>query len=443
MKKRKVWRRATFALLIASIVLVSSCEKIKLSWPPWRRYEKKTDSDTAGYDWPRWRGPDGDGISQETDWNPKALTGNLKILWKKDVGTGYSNVVVKANRLYTMGRVDRMFTFYCLNAGTGKVIWEKKLLKSGWEPEATPTIDGDRVYALGQDGKMFCLRAANGKVLWKKVLSDDFQLRRPTHGLASSPVVEGELLLINANSAGIALDKKTGNLVWTIDDTIPTGSWGTYATTVVCEFKGSRYALFLGPSALNAVEVTTGKKLWSYPHNDRLHPISDPIAFDNKVFIQLMNSCTLLEMAETKPRILWSNTSLCNASMPTLVLVDGYLYGSHWPSKYFVNGDDWARMRSLDMPFRCVDWKTGKVMWETSMKTVSIIAANGKLIMLDVNGILHIAEATSSSYRELSRADIFKDEKKPRVFATYPVLCSGKIYIRNYAGDLICIDVRK
>ena len=107
MKKREIKRLVTFALLIASITLVSSCKKIQLSWPPWKSSEKKAGSEAAGYDWPRWRGPDGNGISKETEWDPTILESGPHVLWRHKVGFGYSNVVVKGSHLYTMGSIER------------------------------------------------------------------------------------------------------------------------------------------------------------------------------------------------------------------------------------------------------------------------------------------------------------------------------------------------
>ncbi len=315
-----------------------------------------------------------------------------------DVGIGYSNVVIQGNRLYTMGifgEYRENLAYLCLDAGTGKVLWRRDFESGMIEPQSTPVIDGERVYGLAADGALRCLRAANGKVLWEKDLELDFDARRSRNSLATSPAVEGDLLLLNANTAEIALDKKTGELKWSVADKVPPGSWGSYATTVVGDLQGTRCALFLGPSPLNAVEVTTGKKLWSYPHKDATHPISDPTVFDNQVFVQLIDSCALLEGSGAEPRV-----------------VDGYLYGSHWPREYSGAFDDWATLRRLDFPFRCVEWKTGRVVWEKSMKEVSTIAANGKLIMLEVTGILHIAEASPASYQELSSADALAGANK-------------------------------
>jgi outer membrane protein assembly factor BamB len=174
------------------------------------------------------------------------------------------------------------------------------------------------------------------------------------------------------------------------------------------------------------------------------HPIPDPIVHDDAVFLELFYSCALLEGSGAEPRVLWNTPVLCNGGYPSAVLVDGYLYGSHWPPQYFVSGDDWETLRRLDMPFRCVEWKTGKLIWENSkMKSAGTIAAGGKLIILDVNGTLRVAEASPTSYQELCSVDVLAGAQKPRIFASPPVLCNAKIYCRNYAGDLVCIDVSR
>ena len=421
---------ASLILFIALIFVITSCGRDV--------------AQNAGYSWPRWRGPNGDGISKETGWDPMALARGAKILWNVNVGNGYSNIAIQNSRIYTLGVLldEAQVAFQCLHAGTGKVIWRHLVPEDFMSPQSTPAIDGDRVYGLTYDGILLCLRAANGKVLWKKNLEGDFKAKPNQHGWALSPVVVGNLLLLNANSTGIALDKKTGDLVWSVADSKPSATYGSFASTVVGGPMDSKIALFLGPGTLSGVEVRSGKTLWSYLHGTPSHPVADPIAYENKVFLQLDEWCTLLEIGGTGPKVLWQNPSLCGA-LPTPVLVNGYLYGTNCPPEDIGQWDSWGVMSRFAMPFRCVDWTTGKVVWEKTMKSSTLMAADGKLIILELNGMLHIVEATPSSYRELSQADVFAGQNKPRAFATPPVLCNGRIYCRNYAGDLICIDVSK
>ena len=127
-----------------------------------------------GGSWPRWRGPDGDGISRETGWNPKALTGGPRVLWRADIGFGFSSAAIEGRRLYTMGCKGENYILWCLNADTGKTIWRYEFPNLYRDPQATPTIDRDSVYALGWEGILFCLNSADGKLTWKKDLVADF-----------------------------------------------------------------------------------------------------------------------------------------------------------------------------------------------------------------------------------------------------------------------------
>ena len=163
--------------------------------------------------WPRWRGPNGDGISMETDWDPEALVGGTKILWKTNIGLGFSNVAIKDNRLYTMGLKERKPTVFCLNAETGKELWRSSTESKG-DPQSTPTIDGKYVYALDNEGVLLCLRARNGKVRWRKDLVEEYKTEKIPYGYSGSPVIVDDLVILNVNTAGIALNKNTGDLVW-------------------------------------------------------------------------------------------------------------------------------------------------------------------------------------------------------------------------------------
>jgi len=167
--------------------------------------------------WPRWRGPNGDGLSTETDWNPETLAGGLNVLWKVDVGVGYSNIVIKNNRLYTMGigQKRKENVVYCLNANNGEVIWQYTFETSQsiqW-PQSTPIIDGKSVYALSKEGLLLCLKAKNGKVRWQRDLVSEYDVVKPHYDFAGSPVIEGDLVILNVYLSGIALNKNTGEMV--------------------------------------------------------------------------------------------------------------------------------------------------------------------------------------------------------------------------------------
>jgi outer membrane protein assembly factor BamB len=386
------------------------------------------------FDWPRWRGPNGDGISNETDWDPDALADGPRILWKVDVGWGHSNVAIKDNRLYIIGRKGNEIGVLCINAETGEEKWHYPFERFS-EPQSTPTIDGKYVYALRKIGILYCLKTKNGKLYWQKDLVKDLNSPRAAYGYAGSPIVEGDLVIVNAKTSGIALNKKTGKKIWEGD--VHTDSSGDYfATPVIYDHDGKRYTLLFSDSGLFSVDVHTGKKAWFYEWTKEGSPnVVDPVVFDNKVFIsssETNSQGVLLDIKGNKPRVLWQNENM-NNHISTSVYIDGYLYGivgAYFPS-------------TRDCTFRCIDVKTGEVMWEQEMGGASLMAADGKLIILEENGILHIAEATPSSYKKISSRIIHENEEMPPKYWTPPVLYKGKIYCRNFYGDLICIDVSK
>ncbi len=405
-----------FSMIIMLLMLLAGCSKKEAGWP-------------------RWRGPNGDGISTETDWDPTALTGGPKILWSVDVGLGYSNVVIKNNCLYTMGTRGVV----CLNADTGEEVWKHGITTTG--PAATPALDGNYLYALTERGDFLCLQANNGKLRWKKDLPSEYDVEVLPYGFATSPVVDGSLIILNLNTSGIALDKKTGEIVWASDQynqprKLPSPD-GHYATAVLFDCSGVRCALMFSSGGLYCVEAKTGKRLW-YHRFVSYAIIPDPVLSDDYVFIAGQGSaeepCALLDIAKDPPVVLWQNDHL-NTFFPTAVHHNGYLFGSKGAHYTLVQPETL-------LPFRCLEWATGNIMWETELHITSVTVAAGNLIILESSGTLRVAEAIPSEYSEISSCKL-PSKSGIHKWWTPPVLYNGKIYCRNTAGDLLCIDVRK
>ena len=272
------------------------------------------------YDWPRWRGPNGDGISMETDWDPKTLAGGPKILWKADIGTGYSNVTIRDNRLYTMGSR----TVFCFNAETGKEIWQYSFERFCMA-QSTPTIDGKYVYVLNTDGILVCLKAKNGKLRWSKDLVNDFESPPSKYGFSTSPVIEGDLVILNAKTSGLALNKATGDKVWEGEAHIDKLG-RSFPTPVIYDHNNGRYVLIFSHSGLYSMDMETGKKLWFYEWTKVGSPnVVDPLVFDNKVFISSSETDTrgaVLDIRSDEPQVLWENENMSN-HISTCVYIPG------------------------------------------------------------------------------------------------------------------------
>jgi outer membrane protein assembly factor BamB len=303
---------------------------------------------TAGkYDWPRWRGPNGDNISKEKGWNPKAPEGGPRIAWKVDVGGGYSNVAIQNNRVYTMGwdvAGGASVACYCLDASTGKEIWRHS--SPGLHaPQATPTVDGSTVYCLSYDGVLSALDAESGKLRWEKNLAAEYGAVQPYYGFAGSPVIVGNVLILTANTSGIALDKRTGEKIWVSESPPKTAHFsdsnGTeYHTPVVYSKKGRRYVIVSSWKGVFSVEAETGKPLLLFDWKDSYATlgaqVADPLVFGEKVLIVGGKAdypgSFCLDVQDKETKILWKNEDTFS-QLGSPVFFNGYLYVSQGGDK--------------------------------------------------------------------------------------------------------------
>lgn len=385
-------------------------------------------------DWYRWRGPDLNGISRETKWNPKWSANGPKQLWKTNVGTGFSSMAVSGGRVYTVGNSGRsrgreQDTVVCLDALTGTMAWshsfESKLDPKYYAggPSATPTVDGNRLYTFSKRGRLLCFDAVKGAVKWELDLAAILGAEIPTWGFASSPLVEGDLLILNIGDQGTAVHKTTGKVAWSNGK----GAAG-YASAVPFNRDGKREVTLFGENHVAGVDVKTGKQIWQYPWKTRHDAnAADPILVGDQVFISsgYGRGCTLIRVRDGQAAKVWENKVL-HSHFNSCVLIDGHLYGFDGHSG------------SAKTTFKCVELATGKEKWgESSFGFGSLTAANGKLLLLGTRGELAVAEASPAAYREISRAQILGKD-----CWTAPVLANGLIYCRNSRGDLVCLDAR-
>jgi hypothetical protein len=234
----------------------------------------------------------------------------------------------------------------------------------------------------------------------------------------------------------------TGDTVWTSSNDYRKWSagYGSYASPIPLEFQGTPCVLLFGPAALNLVEAATGKIVRTYTHEERQHPLADPIVFGSQAFIDKPMP-KVLDLAAETPAVLWAEMSM-GTGITTAVLVDGYLYGCNYMGHSYADLA-WGALQKDKMPICCMEWGSGKIVWASEeMGSTTLTASDGKLILLEHTGTLRIAEASPEGYHEIASADVLKGEKRPRRFVTAPVLCGGLIYCRNFAGDLVCVDVR-
>lgn len=377
---------------------------------------------TRAADWPCFRGPDHNGISQETSWSANWPVGGPKQLWKAKVGIGFASFSVSAGRVHTTGNAKDSDTVFCFDANTGAEIWKHaypaKLDPKYYEggPSATPTVDGGRVYTLSKRGVLHCLDAAKGTVIWSKNLMEELKAKMPTWGFASSVFIEGDLAIVNVGTAGAALDKTTGKVVWSSGE-----EEAGYSTAVPFDAAGQRAVALAIKQDVVGLAVKDGKELWRFPwKTDYDVNAADPVLAGSKVFISsgYNHGGGVFDVSARPAKKIWENKNMRN-HFNSCVLWQGHLYGVD------------------EKELRCLVFDTGEVKWsEKSVGKGSLMMADGKLIVLSEKGELMVAEASAAAFKPISRAQVLGG----KCWST-PVLANGKIYCRNAAGDVVAVDV--
>ena len=383
-------------------------------------------------DWHQWRGPGRNGISKEKNWNPQFPPAGPKVLWEKQIGTGFSSIAVSSARAYTSGNSgtkktqdnkDNKDTIYCLDTKTGREIWTHPFLASlnplRYEggPNATPTVDGKRLYCFAREGDIFCFNAADGEILWQKNMIKDFGLQKLEYGYSSSPVIENDMLFLNGGTCGLALNKNNGQLLWKTKEVSKVG----YSTPVFLNIGRQKCLLLFSGDALRCVNRKTGEHLWKYPWKTKYDlNIADPIVSGDKVFISSAygTGCALLKVDAEKAELIWRSKEMRN-HFNSCILFEGHLYGFD------------------EKILKCLSFDDGAVKWEEKgLGKGSLTLADKKLIILSDNGRLVTAHATPEKFDEISQAKILDGK-----CWTVPILSSRQIYARANLGRLVCLDV--
>ncbi len=388
----------------------------------------------ADAEWPQWRGPLRDGKSSETGLLKQWPEKGPAVTWSiANLGEGYGSVAIRGDRIYVQGTSgEGKSTVFCLNRADGKQVWSVAFgprldQDKGNGPRGTPTLDGDRMYVLTENGDLACLREKDGSRIWGKNILKEFGGSNPRWLISESPLIDGNKLIVSPGGSGagiVALNKMTGAEIWrTKELTAQAG----YASNIIAEVGGVRSYLNFTSNAAVGVRASDGKLMWSYANAaNRTANCATPVFADNKVFFSsaygtgggLLN--LKAENGEVKAEEAYFTKEMQNHH-GGMVLVNGYLYG-------FSNAI-----------LTCLEFSTGKVMWkDRSVGKGSITYADGMLYLLGEKQLVGLAEANPNAYVEKGRFPI--NDRGWDSWA-HPVVIGGKLYIRNQ-GDLTCYDVK-
>ncbi|HYO80668.1 MAG TPA: PQQ-binding-like beta-propeller repeat protein [Bryobacteraceae bacterium] len=384
-------------------------------------------------DWPQWHGPDRTNLSRETGLLKQWPQGGPKLLWStRGLGTGYGTVAIQGNRIYVQGAKGGKSVALGLDRADGRILWTAPVGRAldqdrGGGPRSTPTVNGENIYVLTENGDLACIRDKDSHIVWNRNILADYNGRNPNWHISESPLIDGNMLVVTPggrNGGMVAMDKASGKDIWRCTEM--SGGAG-YASCIVADVHGVRTIMNLTGAAGVGVRASDGKLMWAYekPANNVAN-CTTPVYSDNKVFYTSAygTGCGLLQLSNQGGSIRGDEAYFTRDMQNHhggVVLVNGHLYG-------FSNAI-----------LTCMNFADGAVRWrDRSVGKGSVTYADGMLYLLGENQQVGLAEATPDGYREKGRFSI-EDAGWPSW--AHPVVCGGKLYIRNQ-DTLSCYSVQ-
>ena len=381
-------------------------------------------SGVLAQDWPQWRGPSRDGklsgFAAPQSW-PKELTQK----WKVPVGVGDSSPALVGNRLYAFGRQGDNEVISCIDAASGKVLWQEiypaQFVATGPSSRhpgtrSSPIVVEGRLCVLGLGGILSCLDAATGKVLWRKQSAADYlDTACQFESSMSLMVVEGMCIAYiggKGQGAMIAFDLATGQAKWKSAGDAPAPS-----SPVVATIEGTRQIVTISEKAVIGVSLADQTLLWQVPFKARPVNTTTPVIDGQTVYVTGQGMGTLaIKVAKKEGKFtaepMWTNSDAQAAStFTTPVLRDGLLF-------------DYAATK-----LNCLDAKTGKVLWADTANRgqgAAIVDTGSCLVALTVNGELSVYLPSDKQYTELAHYKV----GDPEIWA-HPIIAGKSTFIRD------------
>ena len=380
-------------------------------------------------DWPQWRGRAHDGLSTETGW----LTNwPPRVVWSNTIDNGESSVAISEGRLYTMGRRSSEPNYsnavICLDAATGTNVWTQvyptKYRQSlpDYGTLSTPTIAGNDLYEYDDNGDLYCFDKNTGSNKWSRKV--DWYQPQFTYG--SSPLVEGDLVILNAGGGVAAVSRTTHEIVWSLPNAV---SQQEYTSPVAMTLNGIRAILIQTNSgskaSIQAINPTNGVVYWHTNFAIKVqYDMADPVVSGNRIFIY--------------------NTGILQVTPD----MSGVSFSSGWGTNFVVtysatpvvSGDYVYQFKGLTLS--CYDLRDNTKMWSTNsighgMAQGALTLADGKLIIF-ANGKLRVAKASPTGFDEEGRAAVTLGTVNIDLFGyASPILSNGRIYCR-FKDKLVC-----
>jgi outer membrane protein assembly factor BamB len=395
-------------------------------------------------EWSHITGPTGDRKSTETvraEWQG----GKPRQLWNIPAVGGFSSFVTGGGKVFTVVSDRGRESAVALDRKTGARVWQASFnsvdYRNGGDrgvpgndggdgPRITPVYADGKVFVFGGLFDLYALNADSGRELWKRDLIREFGGDEIEWSNAAAPIVMKDRVIVSGGGRGqafIAFRVDNGEVIW------KSGSdRATHATPVLATIHGKQQALFRTERGLVSIDPENGKELWHYPFPHRTATAPSAVAWNDIVFCSSGygvggGACQVKRTGDKwEVEELWRSPGNRDsaAHWGTSVVVDGFLYGCYGHNEYGSGA------------FKCIDIRTGKVMWQQSgFGHGQVILAGNRLVATTDAGVLTIIEPTSTAYKEVAKADIIDG----KVWAS-PALSDGQLFLRSTTKG-VCVEL--
>ncbi|MHA3770367.1 outer membrane protein assembly factor BamB family protein [Verrucomicrobiota bacterium sgz303538] len=437
-------------------------------------------------DWPEFMGPSRDNVSPETGLLDAFPAQGPKVIWSKQIGSGYSAPSIRDGVLVMHHRVGNEEIVEALDPATGQSRWRQSYPSHFTDPfgynngpRCSPILTADRCYTFGAEGVLLCLDLKTGKPVWRRDTQKDFDVPEAFFGVGSSPILEGDKLIVQVggqpNSGVVAFDAASGKTLWeNVGEKtwtgVPMTGWpgerlvrwnsadpafdkqASYCTPVAATIHGKRHILCVTRQGLVSLDPQTGDanfSFWFRARQDSSVNAMTPVVSGDLILLSsayFKNGSVLLKVRPDGKGVdeVWRSLAL----------------EMHWTRPVFTGGHLFAfsGRNEPDARFRCVNLATGEVKWERQegwpngghgrvtpgdepnvFGRASAILADGKMIVLGEAGLLGLFHPNPEKVEELARWQV------PGL--TYPcwagpVLSDKRLYLRS-DDRLVCVDFAK
>lgn len=408
-------------------------------------------------DWTQWRGNHRDGVWAEKGIKSSFSQADVEPIWRQAVGTGYSSPTVAEGRVFLMDfdAEKQEESVRCFDSQSGKPLWRhvySSVYRISYEagPRAAVTVDGKLAYALGAMGWLHCINVEDGSVIWKRDLNEDYQItadkRMPIWGIASSPLVAGNRLIIQlgAKKAGvIGLDKNTGQELWrSLTDR------GQYSSPVLVKQNGADVVVCWTGDNVAGLNPETGEAYWIHPFRPTRMPIgvATPVINGNQILLtSFYDGAMMLEMSTDKMSIS-QRWHLVGPNERATKAIHSIISTPIWIGDYIYGVDSYGEMR-------CLQASDGKRVWEDldavnkkRWGTIHFVSQGDNVWMLNEQGELMVGQLSPQGLEVTSREKVLEPNqmrtrnRRDGVIWSHPAFANKCVFLRS-DSELICISL--